>query len=80
MSKNRIGLVLSGGGVKSLAHAGLLQALHENDITPHQIAGTSGGALIGALYACGYKPKEMLQFFKETPVFKFHFLRSINRE
>ncbi|EID76759.1 patatin-like phospholipase family protein [Imtechella halotolerans] len=71
MSKNRIGLVLSGGGVKSLAHAGLLQALHENDITPHQIAGTSGGALIGALYACGYKPKEMLQFFKETPVFKF---------
>ncbi|NQW35624.1 MAG: patatin-like phospholipase family protein [Flavobacteriales bacterium] len=73
-----LGIVLSGGGVRALAHIGLLQALKENNIHPEIIAGTSGGALVGALYAAGYDTKTMLQFFNETPLFKFS-LYSLNK-
>ncbi|MDO5607258.1 MAG: patatin-like phospholipase family protein [Capnocytophaga sp.] len=66
-----IGFVLSGGGIRALAHAGLLQALSEENIKPSILSGTSGGALVGGLYACGVPPKEMFHFFKKTPVFKF---------
>ena len=47
----KLGLVFSGGGVRALAHAGLLKALDENGIQPSIISGTSGGALVGGLYA-----------------------------
>lgn len=66
-----LGIVLSGGGVRAIAHIGLLQALKENNIHPEIIAGTSGGAMVGALYAAGYDTKQMLQFFYDTPLFKF---------
>jgi len=66
-----LGIVLSGGGVRAIAHIGLLQALKENNIHPQIIAGTSGGAVVGALYASGYDTPIMLQFFKDTPLFKF---------
>jgi NTE family protein len=66
-----LGIVLSGGGVRAIAHIGLLQALKENNIHPEIIAGTSGGAMVGALYAAGHDTDEMLKFFKETPLFKF---------
>ena len=67
----KLGLVFSGGGVRALAHAGLLKALEEKGLRPSIISGTSGGALIGALYACGVKPDDMMRFFKETPLFKW---------
>ena len=70
----KIGLVLSGGGVRALAHAGLLKALDEKGLHPSIIAGTSGGAIIGGLYACGIKPDDMLPFFKQTPLFKWSML------
>ena len=70
----KLGLVFSGGGVRALAHAGLLKALEEKGLQPSIISGTSGGALIGALYACGVKPEDMVHFFKETPVFKWSML------
>ena len=70
----KIGLVFSGGGVRALAHAGLLKALEEKGLRPSIISGTSGGALIGGLYACGIAPDDMLSFFKETPVFKWSML------
>jgi len=70
----KLGLVFSGGGVRALAHAGLLKALDENGIQPSIISGTSGGALVGGLYACGVAPEEMLDFFKKTPVFKWSML------
>jgi NTE family protein len=63
-----LGVVLSGGGVKGVGHIGFLQALKEYGIEPKYIAGTSAGALVGALYAAGYDAKEMMQFFKETPL------------
>lgn len=66
-SKSKIGIVLSGGGVKTGAHIGLLQALKEEEIEIDLISGTSGGALVGAIYAAGYSPKEILEFCKNAP-------------
>ncbi len=59
----KIGIVLSGGGTRGVAHIGVLQALREHGIEPECIAGTSAGALVGALYAAGYSAEEMLEFF-----------------
>lgn len=55
-----VGLVLSGGGAKGIAHIGVIKALEENDIPIDYVAGTSMGAIIGGLYAAGYTPDEML--------------------
>jgi NTE family protein len=49
----RIGLVLSSGGAKSLAHVGVIQVFEENNIPIHAIAGSSMGAYVGALWAAG---------------------------
>lgn len=54
-----VGLVLSGGGSKGLAHIGVIKALEENGIPIDYITGTSAGALIGALYSAGWSPAEM---------------------
>ena len=56
-----VGLVLSGGGSKGIAHIGVIQALEENDIPIDYITGTSMGAIVGGLYAAGYTPDEMMQ-------------------
>jgi len=55
----RIGLALSGGGARGLAHIGVLRALEEAGIEVDIIAGTSMGALVGGMYASGYSPDEM---------------------
>jgi NTE family protein len=55
----KVGLVLSGGGATGFAHIGVMKALEENNIPIDYISGTSSGALIGALYAVGYSPKEI---------------------
>ncbi|MGL4992669.1 MAG: patatin-like phospholipase family protein [Bacteroidales bacterium] len=60
----KVGLVLSGGGAKGIAHIGLIQALEENNIPIDYITGTSMGAIVGALYSMGYTPAEMLQVIK----------------
>jgi len=56
-AKDKIGLVLSGGGARGIAHIGLLKALNEMDIHPTVIAGTSAGSIIGVLYAMGLTSK-----------------------
>ncbi len=53
----KIGLVLSGGGAKALAHVGLLEVMDEEGLRPDFISGTSMGAVVGALYAMGYSGK-----------------------
>ena len=55
----RIGLALGGGGAKGLAHIPMLEALDELSVKPHRIAGTSVGAIIGALYASGLSGTEI---------------------
>lgn len=59
----KVGLVLSGGGAKGIAHVGVIKALEDNDIPIDCVAGTSMGAIVGSLYACGYSPEEMMQLF-----------------
>lgn len=58
--RQSVGLVLSGGGAKGIAHIGVIQALEENNIPIDYIAGTSMGAIVGGLYASGYSPDEMM--------------------
>ncbi len=55
----KIGLVLSGGGAKGMAHIGVLKVLEEQGIRPDYITGTSMGSIIGGLYAIGYTPNEL---------------------
>ncbi|MEE3448710.1 MAG: patatin-like phospholipase family protein, partial [Bacteroidales bacterium] len=59
----QVGLVLSGGGAKGLAHIGVLKAFEENGIPIDYITGTSMGSIIGALYASGYTTDEMTELF-----------------
>ncbi|HBY00977.1 MAG TPA: phospholipase [Rikenellaceae bacterium] len=62
--KYKLGLALSGGGVKGFAHAGALKALEEAGIRPDVIAGTSAGAIVAALYSAGHSPDEICSLFK----------------
>ncbi len=55
----KVGLVLSGGGAKGLAHVGVLKQLEKNHIPIDYIVGTSMGAVIGAMYAAGYSPADI---------------------
>lgn len=73
-----IGLVLSGGGVRGMAHIGLIKAMREHGIEAEMVAGTSIGALVGALYANGNSAESMLNFFRETPLFQYSFF-AINK-
>lgn len=61
--KYQTGFVLSGGFIKGFAHLGAMQALMEHDIRPQIISGTSAGSLVGALYADGNEPYQVLEFF-----------------
>lgn len=70
----KIGLALSGGGVRGAAQVGLIQLLEEKGVEPSVIAGTSAGAIVGGLYAAGHSARTMLKVFKETRLFDFsHF-------
>jgi NTE family protein len=59
-----VGLVLSGGGAKGVAHIGLIQALEDNGIPIDYVTGTSIGAVVGGLYSMGYSPAEMMELIK----------------
>ncbi|MEO8088492.1 MAG: patatin-like phospholipase family protein, partial [Bacteroidota bacterium] len=58
-SAQRVGLVLSGGGARGMAHVGVIKALEENHIPIDFIAGTSSGAIIGSMYAQGYSANQI---------------------
>lgn len=62
----KVGLVLSGGGAKGLAHIGALKVIEEAGVRIDYIGGTSMGAIIGALYASGYSAKQLDSIFKQT--------------
>ncbi len=57
----KIGLVLSGGGAKGVAHIGVLKAMEEAGLTPDYITGTSMGSIMGGLYSIGYSADEMAE-------------------
>lgn len=61
-ASEKVGLVLSGGGARGIAHVGVIKALEENDIPVDYVAGTSMGAIIGSLYSMGWSPEKMMNF------------------
>lgn len=60
----KLGIALSGGGIRGIAHAGVLQALEDNNIKPDIIGGTSCGSMIAVMYALGYTPYHIYLLFK----------------
>lgn len=67
----KIGIVLSGGGIRGIAHLGVLKALQDQRITISMITGTSAGAIVGALFANDVDPYAALQIFQETKLLRF---------
>ncbi len=68
--KKKLGIVLSGGGARGLAHVGVLKALEEHGIFPDVVAGSSMGAIIGALYASGKSFDEMMGLIGQVRSYK----------
>lgn len=62
--KYKLGIALGGGGTRGFAHLGVLQALQEHNINPEIIAGTSAGAIAGALVASGMNPRQAFEVMK----------------
>ncbi len=60
----KLGIALSGGGIRGIAHAGVLKALEDNNIRVDIIGGTSAGSLVASLYAMGYSPYYIYILFK----------------
>ena len=60
-----IGIVLAGGGIRGIAHVGVLKALEDNNIKIDSIGGTSAGSIVGTLYAMGYTPNYIYLLFKK---------------
>lgn len=75
VSTQKIGLALGGGGARGLSHIGVLEELDRAGVEIGWIAGTSAGSLVGALYAYGLKPAEILALAKET---SWHDLAGVN--
>lgn len=66
----KFGIALSGGGARGIVHIGVLEALHKYGIRPEIISGASAGALVGAFYASGMEPLEILQLVKSNKMTK----------
>lgn len=61
----KVGICFAGGGIKGVAHIGVLKALEEENINFDYVAGTSSGSIIAALYSVGYKSYEIYEIFKK---------------
>jgi NTE family protein len=64
----KIGLALSGGGIRGISHLGVIKALEEHRIPIAHISGTSSGAITGVFYAAGYSPDEILELIIKSKV------------
>src|SRR6476661_6582193 len=62
----KTGIVLSGGGIRGVGHLGVLKALKNAGVEICAISGTSAGSIVGALYAEGHDPFDILQQFLKT--------------
>ena len=66
MNTFTIGLALSGGGARGLAHIGVIRALLEHDVVPDSVVGVSAGAIAGMMYCAGLSPDEMMDLVYAT--------------
>ena len=62
----KVGLILSGGGAKGIAHVGVLKEIERAGVRIDYIGGTSMGAIVGGLYACGYKASQLEEMLATT--------------
>ncbi len=69
-AKPTLGLVLSGGGARGIAHIGVIDVLRAHGFTPDFISGSSSGAIVGALAAAGHPTEIMLEFFRKASPFR----------
>ncbi|GJM28346.1 MAG: hypothetical protein DHS20C17_09810 [Cyclobacteriaceae bacterium] len=67
----KVGIALSGGGARGIAHLGVLQALDDLGVEIAEISGTSSGAIMGAFYAAGTPPEKVLELIKATNLLRF---------
>jgi NTE family protein len=63
-----LGLALSGGGARGIAHLGVLAALDELKLPVSALAGASSGGIVGAFYAAGFAPREVLRLLQATSI------------
>lgn len=61
----KLGLALAGGGIKGVAHIGVLKAFEENNIKVSYISGASSGSIVAALHSVGYNSNEIFEIFKK---------------
>ncbi len=73
----KIGIALGAGGAKGIAHIPMLEALDELGVTPHRIAGSSIGAVIGALYATGLSAQQIKEKVANLAITKKDTVRSV---
>ena len=66
----KIGISLSGGGAKGIAHVGVIQALVDHGVEIDIVAGTSAGAIVGAFFAAGIPASQMLDAIRNTSFFR----------
>lgn len=72
--KHQLGLVLSGGGTRGVAHAGVLKFFAEKNIQPDIVASCSAGSIVASLHGIGKSPEEILDFFQSVYFFNWrHF-------
>ena len=79
MGQKKLALSLRGGGTKCFAYLGYIKALEENNIKPTMIMGSSGGAVIGALYCLGFTIDEVREVFKNFSINDFRSVRGYFR-
>lgn len=75
----KIGISLSGGGARGIAHIGVLKALEENGIYPDVISGASAGAIIGTFYASGMTPDQIFQLVRKSSLLRLFTVGIPNR-
>ena len=68
----KIGLSFSGGGARAAAHVGVIKALRQNGIEADVVSGTSGGAIVGALYSANFSIEQMLKFASEGKLLRIY--------
>ncbi len=77
--KIKLGIALSGGAARGIAHIGVLRALEEQGLAPEVVAGTSMGAIVGMLYAAGIVPDDIQRMLKKEKIYNvlgFSFLKN----
>ncbi len=73
---DQLGIVFSGGGARGIGHVGVLKALSEFGVSPYYVSGASMGAVVGAFYASGKTPEDMMGLFQHVRIMKIFHLKA----